>query len=200
MADFENQKAEKLTIRDVARKQLSGNILNEFESFLEFLKEEKINPVWKSINGFNVKYKGRTINSITLGAPGWLDNATLRMNYVSINVCSAERDDEDRYFKGLQSEIATLFMEQISNTCVHCRPTCGCSKVSGRTVRILDRQYDNICMNALIYKFFTPSDNMREFIICSPCALYPPIEIRSVPLETVKELILARKKYIVEML
>ena len=45
MAGFEKQKAEKLTIQDVARKQLARNILDEFEKFLGFLNDEKINPV-----------------------------------------------------------------------------------------------------------------------------------------------------------
>ena len=198
MANFENQKAEKLTIMDVARKQLSGDILDEFEMFLGFLKDEKINPVWKSINGFSAKYKGEGVCSITLGAPGWFDNAIERKNYIGVGVETVGwgKIGFDEYLEGQDDEIIRLFMEQISNKCVHCRPTCGCSKVSGRTIEVAGRQHENVCMNATGYKFYASGDNMREFIMCSPCAVYPPIEVRPVPIETVKKLIMARKAYI----
>ena len=199
MVGFEKQKAEKLTIQEIARKQLAGNIFGEFEKFFGFLKDEKINPVWKSINGFNANYKGERICTITLGAPGWLDNAIERKNYIGINVLTTDWDF-DKYLEGQSEKIASLFMEQIANKCVHCRPTCGCSKVSGRTVQVSGKQYENVCMNALLYKFYISGDDMREMIMCSPCALYPPIEIRPVTLETVKNLIMARKEYVVKSL
>ena len=199
MAHFEKQKAEKLTMQDVVREQLSGNIRDEFEKFLEFLNEEKIKTVWKSINGFNANYKGERICTMTLGAPGWLDNAIKRKNYISINVLTADWDF-DKYLEGQNEKIADLFMEQISNKCVHCRPTCGCSKASGRTVQVSGKKYENVCMNALLYKFYVVGDDMREMTMCSPCALYPPVEIHPVPLETIKNLILARKEYAVKSL
>jgi len=199
MSQFNAQKAKKLTVGEVARQQLSGNIYNEFEKFLCFLNEEKIKLTWKSINGFNAKYKGKSVCSVTLGAPGWLDNAIERKNYVGINVATTDWDF-DKYLEGQNDEIAALFMEQISNKCVHCRPTCGCSKVSGRVVGVSGKQYENVCMNAPSYKFYASDDDMNEFIMCSPCAVYPPVEVRSVPIEIVKKLIMARKDYITKIL
>jgi len=40
---------------------------------------------------------------------------------------------------------------------------------------------------------------LHSVMMCTPNALYPPIEVRPVPLDIVKKLILARKEYIEKM-
>jgi len=201
MIGFEKQKAEKLTVEQVAQQQLSGTLLNEFMGFLAFLKEEKIRIAWKSINGFKATYKSKGVAGITLGALGWLDKAIETSNFVVIQVSTADVawDDGhgfDGYLQGQPESVVDLFMEQIKNKCVHCRPTCGCSKVSGRTVHAAGKQYDNVCMNAPSYKFYAAGSSMKNMTICTPCAVYPPVAVGEVPLETVKALVVARKAYI----
>jgi len=205
MAKFESQKAEKLTIEDTARKQLDGVFLSEFEEFVEFLKEENIRLAWKSINGFKATYKSKGIASIGLCATGWRDNAVETRNHVSIDVLSAGGAQDnwggfDEYLEGQPGEVVGLFKAQISNKCVHCRPTCGCSQASGRTVHVSGKHHENVCMNAPIYKLYASGNGMNTMTLCSPCAVYPPIAVRTVPLGTVKKMVLARKAYIEKIL
>jgi len=200
MIGHEAQKAEKLSVEDVARKQLDGVFLKEFESLLDFFKEEQIRLPWKSINGFKMIYKGKNIGGFTLGAGGWLDNNIEKRNYIVIHIGTADRNDYDEYLHGQAGEIATLFMDQINNKCIHCRPTCGCSRVSGRTMQVSGDRYENVCMNAPGFKFAASGDSMQTMTMCTPRALYPPEEAQPVPLETIKKVIRARKAYIEKIL
>lgn len=74
-----------------------------------------------------MKYKSENIGTLGLGAPGWLDDAIHRKNYVSISVETAERDDYGRYLERQSDEVIELFLERMKNKCKNCRPTCGCS-------------------------------------------------------------------------
>ena len=196
MIGHETQKAEKLSAEDVARKQLDGKFAKEFDEFLKFIKEEKIRFPWKSINGFKMVYKNKNIGGFMLGAGGWQDNNIETRNYFLIHIGTADNDDYDEYLRGQPGEIVDLFMEQISSKCVHCRPTCGCSKASGRTISVVGERYKNVCMNAPAFKFFASGDSMRTMTLCTPRAVYPPENVRPVSLDTVKALISARKAYV----
>jgi hypothetical protein len=199
MTSFNAQKAEKLTIREVAQRKLDGDFLKAFDDFIVFLENEDIKLPWKSINGFKMTYKGEHIGAIHLGAGGWLDNAIEKKNHLNMHVY-AYGGNFDEYLDGQNAEVIDLFMERIENKCVHCRPTCGCSRASGRTVHVAGKAFENVCNNASVYNFDNVGSVMREMTMNSPCAVYPPIPIRPVPLETVKKLILARKAYITKSL
>jgi len=197
MANFEKQKAEKLNIEDLARQKLDGEFLNDFQAFLSFLKQEKVTTPWKSINGFKMKYKNENIGGITfLGAGGWNDGIIEAKNYIHIGVDTAkwEKGEFDKYLDSQPDEIVSMFMEMIDNQCIHCRPTCGCSQVSGGTVEVAGASHQNICVNATQYKF--KGNNLRELMMFNPRASLTPVPVRIVPLETVEKLILARKAYI----
>jgi len=196
MLSHEAQKAEKLSVEDVAAVQLDGCFYRDFVILLDFLKKENIRLPWKSLNGFKMTYKSRNIGGFTLGAGGWQDNNIEKRNYIVMHIASADGNDFDAYLEGQPDEIKGLFMEQIGNVCVHCRPTCGCSRASGRTVSVAGREYNNVCMNAPGFKFTASGDGMESMTMCTPRAVYPPEPVREVPLETVKKVILARKAYI----
>jgi len=199
MAQHEAQKAEKLTVEDVARQQLDGEFLKEFEDLLDFFKREKISLPWKSINGFKMTCKGKTIGGFTLGAGGWLDDAIETKNYLVIHIASAERGDEENYLNDQTGELAALFIEQIGNKCEHCRPTCGCSKAFGRTIDLSGERREHVCMNALGYKFIASGGDLKTMTMCTSRALYPPEAVREVPVELVEKVILARKGYVEKM-
>jgi len=194
------QKADTPTIDAVARRQFEGDFLKGFAQFLVFLQDEKISLSWKamkSANGFKMNHKGEGIGSITLGT-SWFGSDIETKNCVLIYVGTAEvtKDRYSEYLEGQTDEIVGLFMEQIGNKCVHCRPTCGCSNASGKTISISNKPYENVCMNAHAYKFYASGGDMQTMAMCSPCAVYPPIAMHPVPVGTVKKLILARKAYI----
>jgi len=196
MAQHEAQKAEKLTVADVARRQLDGDFLNGFYRLLDFLRQEKIALPWKSINGFKMVYKGANIGGFTLGAGGWLDNAIEAKNYLVIHIASADRGAEADYLNAQGGELAAIFLEQIGIKCEHCRPTCGCSRASGRTIEMPGERRDNVCMNALGFKFVASGGDLSAMTMCTPRAQYPPEPVRDVPIEVVEKLIVARKKYV----
>ncbi len=200
MSQFEMQKAKKLTIEDVAREQLDGDFWGEFEQFLAYLKQNKISIHWKSINGFNMKYRGDKVGIISfLGAGSWDDGIIEAKNHVHIGVDTVGwgKSGFDTYLENQSDEIVDLLMEMIANKCIHCRPTCGCSQASGRTVEVAGNSHQNACMNATQYAF--KGDNMRELTMFSPRASITPVPIRHVPIDTVKKLIHARKEYIEKM-
>ncbi len=195
MAGFEKQKAEKLTIHDVASRNLNGVLLKEMEEFIRFLKNEKITLPWKSINGFKMKYKGNNIGHVTIHEKeGGGDGE--RAYRFDIGVGSADTGICDTYLQDQTEEIIALFMENISYKCTHCRPTCGCSKASGMTVIISGEKHPNVCRNAYYFVFESTGDDMREVMMRIPRASIPRLQSRPVPLETVKKLILAKMKHI----
>jgi len=196
------QQATKPPIEAIAQEQLSGAMMEGFGDFLDFLQDEKIRLSWKAINGYKATYKGKGIAGITLGAGGWLDNAVERKNTVTMHIATSDRVnlDADDYLEGQTDEVVALFMERFDHKCVHCRPTCGCSKGSGMNVTIAGKEYEHVCRNAPAVGFTCSGGDMSEMTLNSPCAVYPPIPIRTVPIETVKNLIKARKQYIEKML
>ncbi|MCL2700000.1 MAG: hypothetical protein FWE68_06780 [Defluviitaleaceae bacterium] len=140
-------------------------MLIEFKQFLGFLELENIKLPWKSINGHKMKHKGGDIGAIMLGAGGWLDDAIDTKNYVLFHIYTG---DFDGYLSGLPDVISDMLLEQISHKCTHCRPTCGCSKMTGRTVQIAGRRYENVCNNAPVYKLYASGDGMQTLTLCTP--------------------------------
>jgi len=197
MANFENQKSQKLKIEELAPKKLDGEFLKDFNDFLDFLKREKISAPWKSINGFKMKYKGEGVGGISfLGEGGWADGIVEAKNHIHIGVDTIgyRKDGFDLYLDGQSDEIKKMLMERLSYLCIHCRPTCGCSQVSGRNAAAAGKMYEKVCANMTGYGF--SGDNMRELTLFSPRASFTPEPVGKYPIETVKKLILARKAYI----
>jgi len=175
-------------IRSFAQQRLDGGLLKDFEAFLDFLHAERISLPWTPKYAFNAKYRGE------LAAKIYIDRDNAANNHLSIAVVSAKWDDLDDYLKMQSDEIAGLFFESIANNkCRRCSPNCSCSRAPEFEFMILGRQYDHPCFafGRHAYHLATSGGGMREMLLAG--AGDPA---RSVPIETVKELILARKRYI----
>lgn len=191
-----SEKKIKPKIETIAQELLDGEMLNGFNELLDFLKNEKINFSWTSVNGWNANYKGKRIGKLYLrGGKNFFD--------IVIDTVNCFKDDYDTYLEGQPGEIAEMLTERVSHQCVHCRPTCGCSHNSGKTVQISGKRYENACANSTVYGFNTSSGDMRIMTLIKPCAgEFPagtPFERTTpidVPIETVEKLILASKKYV----
>ena len=185
----ETQKAMRCKIHDLIQEKLSGDVLKDFEAFLDFLKEEKINTPWErfgyeGIHTFCIKHKGQHIGQI-----GFLNDE----NHVRIQVI-AEWSNFDSYVEGQPVEVIDMLMERLSYTCIHCRPGWDCEKNSGWTRKLAGKQYENRCSHMSTYRFI--SGDMNTFTLYTPIFRQPQESVGEFPLETVKKLILARKAYI----
>ena len=188
MSVFTEQKARKLTIYELAQEKLNGNLLREFNEFLEFLRGEEAKFVLCAANKYSANYKGNGIAVIAIH----------EQNMIRIEIYTGEKDNLDEYLDEQTNEIVDLFMERINSKCRQCRPTCGCSRGPGFTYTVLGNEYKNICHGALGYAFANSDDNIQTLTLFVPGADRPgpPPIVRSVPIETVKNLILAKKKYV----
>ena len=194
----EAQAKEKPSIELTASRQLSAQMQESFARFLAFLKSEDIKVAWKAINGYNMNYKGKRVGAITIGAGGWLDDAINTKDYVLVLISSSDSWDYSSYLEGQSEAVGAYVDKQMSFPCIHCRPTCGCSKVSGRSFIHKGVQLDNVCNNAACFKFYTRDSGMETAVMCTCRAVYPPEEVGEVAFGDVEMLIRARKAYIIK--
>ena len=185
MSSPENQKAKRCKINDLIREKLSGETLKDFEAFLGFLKEEKINTPWarfgwEGIHTFHMKHKG-----IGIGEIGFLNDE----NHIrfSIGTNGWRVESFDSYLEGQDSEVVDMLMERLTYKCTKCRPDFTCSV--GLNAKIGDVIYNNRCMNVSVYRFV---GNMQEFTLYTPRITPEAVDVFS--LEMLKKLILAKKK------
>jgi len=183
-------------IETVAQELLDGEMLNGFNELINFLKSENISLLWTSFNGWNANYKGKRVGKLYLrGGNNFFD--------IVIDTVNCFKNDYDTYLEEQPGEIADMLLERVSHQCVHCRPTCGCSHSSGKTVHISGKRYENTCVNSTAYGFKTSGGDMQTMTLIKPCAGdfpegTPPERAvpTEVPMETVKKLILASKAYV----
>ena len=191
MSRPENQKAKRCKINDLIQEKLNGDVLKNFEAFLEFLKQEKINIPWarfgwEGIHTFHIKHKGKGIGELS-----FLDDE----NHVRIQI-NNDWNNLDLYVKGQPNEITDVLTERLSYKCICCRPDWGCGKDLGKSVKFASKNYVNICASAPFYVFI--SDNMNTFTLYTPLWQQPRKQVGVFPLETVNKLILAKREHIVK--
>jgi len=187
----ENQKAKRCKIVDLIQEKLDGDVLKDFEKFLDFLKEEKINTPWErfgyeGIHTFCIKHKGQNIGQI-----GFLDNE----NHVRIQIIT-EWSNFNLYVEGQPVEITDMLTERLSYKCTHCRPGWGCEESSGKNFELADKRYEKRCAHVPSYRFI--SGDMNTFTLYTPIFRQPQEPVGEFPMEIIKKLILARKEYIIK--
>ncbi|MCL2547435.1 MAG: hypothetical protein FWE06_09705 [Oscillospiraceae bacterium] len=184
---------DKPKINEIARDKLNSNFANDFEAFLNFLKQEKITTPWRGILRaqphiirFYMKHKGKDV--------GHIDFNDDIANYIDIQVITVGwlKNDFDVYLEGQPNEIFDMLTERLSQKCIHCNTNhANCSP--GRSAEVAGKQYEKICVAMTLYKF--GGDNMQELTLHRPQYIATkPVGL--VPLEMIKKLILARRDYI----
>ena len=184
----ENQKAMRCKIDEFIQEKLSEDVLQDFEEFLEFLKQEKITCPWarfgwEGIHTFHMKHKGKNIGEVSF----------LGENHIRIQVSTNEWKVEnfDLYLDGQPNEVVDMLMERAAYECTKC-----CQNIcsAGLNVEIAGKRYANRCMNMSGYRFV--GDSMREFTLYSPRTVSEPVGL--IPLESIKKLIVAKKEHIIK--
>ena len=191
MSSPENQKAKRCKINDLIQEKLNGDALTNFEVFLEFLKQEKINIPWarfgwEGIHTFHIKHKGKGIGELS-----FLDEE----NHVRLQI-GTEESNFDLYVEGQPREIVDMLTERLSHKCICCRPDWDCAKASGRSAELAGKRYENICTSAPNYIFI--SDNMSTFTLYTPLWQLPRKPAGVFSSEIIKKLIVAKKEHIIK--
>ena len=191
MSSPEKQKAKRCKINDLMQEKLNGAALENFETFLEFLKQEKINIPWarfgwEGIHTFHIKHKGKNIGELS-----FLDDE----NQVRIQI-NTDGNNFDVYIEGQPNEIVDMLIERLSHKCICCRPDWDCAKSMGKSAELAGKRYENICTSAPSYLFI--SGNMNVFTLFTPIWQVPRKPVGVFSLDTVKKLLLAKKEHIVK--
>ena len=189
MSSSENQKSKRCKINDLILEKLNGDALTNFEVFLEFLQQEKINIPWarfgwEGVHTFHLKHKGKIIGELS-----FLDDE----NHVRIQI-NNEWSNLDSYAEGQPNEIVDILTERLGYKCINCRPDWGCGKASGRSAELAGKRYEKICDSAPIYVFV--SSNMNTFTLYTPLWQVPRKPVGEFSSEMIKKLLLAKKEHI----
>ena len=188
-------RANRITLDAAAAQKLDDDFYVEFKNFFNFLKQEKINTPWKTMDSYNMKYEGHIIGGITLLGGDWEDDVNEAKNNLRIGIATADGNEYDKYLDGQSQEIIDLFMNRINNKCGQCRPSSSCAKKKGINITVSGKRYKNICCLSNGFHFNSVGGNMLEMIMLKHGGI-PQIEMPILPLDTVKALIIAAKGYI----
>ena len=190
-------------IDEFAREKLDGTLYEEFEQFLDFLRKEKFSLPPDTINAYRMKYKGVPIGKISfLGKGSWEDGICDTRNRVSIimdfspdlfNVLDRESIENHK-------KIVDMVMSRLRSKCIDCREgRTECSKNLGKTVKIADESYKNICVQAFGFGFSNSGDSMEiMYENESHMSGIVPLENGAVSLDVIKDMIMSKKSHIMK--
>ena len=130
----QEQKNIKPKIDDVISDFLDGYALNNALNFINYLKDNKMNPRWSATSTWTVRHKSRRVCVIKLHGSAWQYDVEAGSWYIE---CANlyEILDEFASCEGLK-EILWTNVKYCSNCC-----SCG----PGHNVTVLGKQFDNIC-------------------------------------------------------
>ena len=172
------QKKKKPNINEAAKNLYSEKFLTDIEQFIEFCKQNKISTPSVSVNRFNMAHKGIIAGRL------YFEND----NRIVIEITLADRNEYDDYLDGKSKDIFNDFMEQKARRCPG--PNMGCcsceNSFGSGIVTIMGNQYSKMCLRRG-YRFTTY--NMNDFILDTDT-------VCQVPLDSIKNLILARIEHI----
>ena len=168
----------KLKIDDCIKMQLDGTLYDGVENFIQFLRSEKVSLPWSSNNGYDLKHKGKKVGKIYF---------RMGRNFVELNLDTANGNDFDLYLEGQPENVIETFISNANIKCAGCRPHLECN---GRTIDALGNSYNDACINTVRIHF---TQNSGDFSTMSHKLSHATA---IVPIETIKDLILARMSYI----
>ena len=190
MTNIGNPKSVKLKAEDLIEIQLDEPLLRGIKELFRFLKDEKISLLWTSGNGYDLKHKGKKVGKIYFRD---------QRNRVELNIDTADWGKYDLFLEGQPENVVELFKENMNSKCIQCRPHLGCAQERGTSFEILGKLYENVCFNSARVHFLKIGGDIQAMTLKRSCAIIgEPMLAYDFPIETIKDLILARKKYIVE--
>lgn len=176
---------------ETAQLKLKNQLLTDFNDFYVFLKSENM-TFTQGYKCYKFKYKG-----IEVGNVGVDDD------FVGCNVSIDFHGDSIKYIENQSEELVDIYMKSLEHKCINCRDgRTGCSKVLGMTVNVAGNSHKNICVQAFggyrQFSFASIDGDMRNMMRTTPKTA-PAINNHSpVSIDTVKNLILVKKAYIIE--
>lgn len=129
MSEYQNQKAVKPKVEDVAGEVLDSDKLKNLLDFVEFLKNNKLTPRWASFNSWSIRYKNKGLCYVKINNQKGIWDARL------------ERSFFDEYDKYITNDELKEFVLNIVNP-----PLCenrDCWKRKNET--ILGKKFDEVC-------------------------------------------------------
>jgi hypothetical protein len=137
MSVYQNQKAVKPKIEDVAAELLDGNKQANLMDLLGFLKDDKLTPRWQSSNTWAVKHKKKGVCHIRIygGDKGW----------IAENNCHTAFNEKDflrneKFVKAItENKLNEFILDNINNS-ARCREGCG-----AKNITILGKTFDVVC-------------------------------------------------------
>lgn len=133
MSEYKNQKQNKPTIDELIEINLNGDVKNDAQYFVKFLRDNKISPHWGAKNSFNVSYKNRRVCIIKVNS----DKFELRVN-------TQYNQDFNECFQNQGEEIKRFLLDNLTYCfeCGSCKP--------GIDIEILGKRLKNACYNPVI--------------------------------------------------
>ena len=190
MPDEKKPKPIKPKIEELIEKQLDEPLLSGAKELIGFFKDEKVSLLWTSTNGYDLKHKGIKIGKI------YFRDAK---NRIELNIDTANWNEYDLFLKGQPKSVAELFIENMNGKCIQCRPHLNCAKGLGADFNVLGKTYKNVCVNSVRVHFLATGGNLQSMTLKRPNAIVgEPLLAQDYPVAVIKELIKARKKYVLE--
>ena len=147
----EQQQKTKPKIEDVIVELLNGERQQNALDFVAYLREQKLNPRWKSTNSWGIKYKGKWIISIGIspGNSGSWRIGWWHLGFDFINVFSVEHEN---------AEILDRCKEIVWSNIVYCTGCANCKP--GTTKTIFGKDFNLLCYG--IFDFKDPDADTLE--------------------------------------
>lgn len=188
MPDADHPKTVKLKIEELIELQLDEPLLSGTKEFLHYLKNENISFLWTSFNGYDLKYKGKKVGKIYFRE---------KRNRIELNIDTSDWGKYDSFLEGQPKNLIELYEENMNGKCLRCRPNLNCAQGPGADFNVLGKLHKNVCVNSIRIHFLKTGGDMRFMTLKRPNAIIgEPLLARDFPIKTIKDLILARKKYI----
>ncbi|MCL2487795.1 MAG: hypothetical protein FWE80_03850 [Oscillospiraceae bacterium] len=124
----------KQKIEDVISSTLRGDVLKNALDFISWLKENKMNPSWISINSWKIRYKNKGIGNIRI----YSESVNHKLPIDSWNLASVDLDHN-----AADDIFDNKFKEIIWSNVRHC---VGCGKCApGKDKVIFGKEFSGVC-------------------------------------------------------
>lgn len=150
---FKKQKNERPKVEHAIADALEGDALKNARSFILYLIESKMKPVWASANSWKVNYKGKGVCYIRLPGTAWYP---LNTGAWHLSVFTQYDRNLRELISGESEEIKALVKRNTDNNI----PCGGC--MPGLDRRLVSSNFTNICACTCI-NMESPNDELCGF-------------------------------------